>query len=225
MLKLSNSFVIKSFQNGINLRMNPDVPFQQLLHDISEKFQSSRTFFGSASVALSIEGRDLNAEEEMAVLKAIHENSDLNVMCIMGKDDAMNNNFIKAIQTLQNRLPSGNYMQVFSGTLKDNEVLETEESILVLGDINPGCSITSSKNIIILGGLYGEAFAGKTSGSEAYVIALEMEPSALGIGNFKYKQMKKSKWRIQPKIQPKIAVVRENNVQLLPLTKEILENL
>lgn len=220
-----SSFVIKSFQNGINLRINPDVDFEQLLQEIGEKFQSSRAFFGSASVALSIEGRSLNAEEEMSILKVIQDNSDLNVMCIIGKDDALNNNFIKAIQTLQNKLPSGNYMQVYGGTLKDNDVIETEESILVLGDVNPGCSITSSKNIIILGGLYGEANAGKETGEEAYVIALEMEPTSLLIGDFKYKQTKKSKWRIQPKLQPKVAVVRENNVELLPLTKEILENL
>ncbi len=220
-----SSFVIKSFQNGINLRMNPDVDFEQLIKEIGEKFQSSRAFFGSASVALSIEGRSLNAEEEMAILKVIQENSDLNVMCIIGKDDALNNNFIKAIQTLQNKLPSGNYMQVYGGTLKDNDVIETEESILVLGDVNPGCSITSSKNIIILGGLYGEAYAGKESGGEAYIIALEMEPTSLMVGDFKYKPMKKPKWRIQPKLQPKVAVVRENNVELLPLTKEILENL
>lgn len=220
-----SSFVIKSFQNGINLRMNPDVDFEQLIQEIGEKFQSSRAFFGSASVALSIEGRSLNAEEEMSILKVIQENSDLNVMCIIGKDDALNNNFIKAIQTLQNKLPSGNYMQVYGGTLKDNDVIETEESILVLGDVNPGCSITSSKNIIILGGLYGEAYAGKESGGEAYIIALEMEPTSLMVGDFKYKPMKKPKWRIQPKLQPKVAVVRENNVELLPLTKEILENL
>ncbi len=220
-----SSFVIKSFQNGINLRMKSDVPFDQLIQEIGDKFQSSRAFFGSASVALSIEGRTLSAEEEMEILKVIHDNSDLNVMCIIGKDDALNNNFIKAIQTLQNKLPSGNYMQVYGGTLKDNDVLEMDESILVLGDVNPGCSITSSKNIIILGGLYGEAYAGKETGEEAYVIALEMEPTTLVIGNFKYKQTKKPKWRIQPKMQPKVAVIKENNIELLPLTKEILESL
>ncbi len=220
-----NSFVIKSFQNGINLRINPDVDFEQLLQEIGDKFQSSKAFFGSASVALSLEGCSLNAEQEMAILKVIQDNSDLNVMCIIGKDDALNNNFIKAIQTLQNKLPSGNYMQVYGGTLKDNDVIETEESILVLGDVNPGCSITSSKNIIILGGLYGEAYAGKETGEKAYVIALEMEPTTLIVGDFKYKPTKKSKWRIQPKLQPKVAVIRENNVELLPLTKEILENL
>lgn len=216
-----SSFVIKSFQNGINLRIKPEVPFDQLIEEIADKFQSSRTFFGSASVALSIEGRAFSAEEESEILSTIQNNSDLNVMCIIGKDDAQNQNFIKAIQTLQHKLPTGNYVQVFNGSLKDNAVLEMEESILIIGDVNPGCSISSSKNIIVLGGLYGEAYAGKEIGEDAYVIALEMEPTALSIGNFKYKQQKKSKWRIQPKIQPKIALVRESNVELLPLTNDI----
>ena len=145
-----SSFVIKSFQNGINLRIKPDVPFEQLIQEIADKFQSSRTFFGSASVALSIEGRILSAEEEEAVLSTIQNNSDLNVMCIIGKDDAQNHNFIKAIQTLQHKLPTGNYMQVFNGSLKDNAVLEMEESILIIGDVNPGCCISSAKNIIVL---------------------------------------------------------------------------
>lgn len=216
-----SSFVIKSFQNGINLRIKPEVPFDQLIEEIADKFQSSRIFFGSASVALSIEGRAFSAEEESEILSTIQNNSDLNVMCIIGKDDAQNQNFIKAIQTLQHKLPTGNYVQVFNGSLKDNAVLEMEESILIIGDVNPGCSISSSKNIIVLGGLYGEAYAGKEIGEDAYVIALEMEPTALSIGNFKYKQQKKSKWRIQPKIQPKIALVRESNVELLPLTNDI----
>ena len=216
-----SSFVIKSFQNGINLRLKPDVPFEQIIQEIGEKFQNSRAFFGSSSVALSIEGRTLNVEEESQILNVIQDNSDLNVMCIIGKDDALNHNFIKAIQTLQNRLPSGNYMQVYNGTLKDNAVLEMEESVIVLGDVNPGCCISSSKNIIVLGGLYGEAYAGQDIGENAYIIALEMEPTTLCIGNFKYKPQRKSKWRIQPKIQPKIALVRESNVELLPLTNDI----
>lgn len=222
---MKGSFVLKSFPNGINLIINPEVPFEQLIKEIGEKFQNTRAFFGSASVALSIEGKNLTPTEESEILDTIRINSDLNVMCLVGKDDVYNQNFVKAIQTLQNRLPSGNYAQIYNGSLKENAILEMEESIIILGDVNPGCSITSTKNVIVLGGLYGEVLAGKETGEKAYVIALEMEPTSLYIGNFKYIPAKKSRWKIQPKHQPKIAVVRGNNVELLPLTKEILEQL
>lgn len=222
---MKNSFVIKSFQNGINLVLNPEVPFEQLLADIAEKFSSSRSFFGAASVALSLEGRTLNQEQEVQILDTINENSDLQIICIVGKDDVQNNNFIKALQTLQSKLPSGDYAQFYRGTIKDNDVIEMEDSVIIMGDVNPGCAVTSRKNIIVLGGLYGEAHAGTEDGKNAFVIALEMEPTSLCIGNFKYRPKKKSKWRIQSKVQPKVAVVRENNVEILPLTKEILGNL
>lgn len=222
---MKGSFVLKSFPNGINLIINPEVPFEQLLKEIGEKFQNTKAFFGTASVALSIEGKALTPTEESEILETIQKNSDLNVMCIVGKDDVYNQNFVKAIQTLQNRLPSGNYAQIYSGSLKDNALLKMEESIIILGDVNPGCSITSSKNVIVLGSLYGEVRAGNETGEKAYIIALEMEPTSLSIGNFKYIPTKKSKFKLHAKQQPKIAVVKENNVELLPLTKEILETL
>ncbi|MBQ7775333.1 MAG: septum site-determining protein MinC [Lachnospiraceae bacterium] len=222
---MKNSFVIKSFQNGINLKLNPDVPFEQLLQDIAQKFNESRSFFGTASVALSIEGRNLSQEEEMSIIDVINDNSDLSIICIVGKDDVQNGNFIKALQTLQSKLPSSDYAQFYKGSIKDNEVIEMEDSVIVMGDVNPGCVITSAKNIIVLGRLCGEAHAGTETGDSAYIIALEMEPTSLCIGNFKYRPMKKSKWRIQSKIQPKVAVVKGNNVEIVPLTKEILDAL
>ena len=222
---MKNSFVIKSFQNGINLKLNPDVPFEQLLQDIGQKFSESRSFFGTASVAISIDGRALSQEEEVSIIDVINENSDLSIICIVGKDDVQNNNFIKALQTLQSKLPSNDYEQFYKGSLRDNDVIEMEDSIIVMGDVNPGCVVASGKNIIVLGGLYGEAQAGMETGESAYIIALEMEPTTLSIGNFKYRPMKKSKWKIQSKVQPKVAIVNGNNVEVLPLTKDILGSL
>ena len=222
---MNNSFVIKSFPNGINLILKEEVPFEQLLQDIAEKFASSRSFFGSASVALSLEGRALTQEQEVQIINTINANSDLSIICIVGKDDVANGNFIKALQTLQSKLPSGEYARFYCGSLKDNDVVEMEDTILVMGDVNPGCVVTSDKNIIILGGLYGEAHAGRETGENAYVIALEMEPTNLYIGNFKYKPTKKPIWRIRSKVQPQVAVVRGNSVVAEPLTKEILGTL
>ncbi len=222
---MKSSFTIKSFQNGINLRLNPEVEFDTLLQDIAEKFRSSRAFFGSADIALSLEGRTLNAQQEMDILEAIRENSDLNVICIIGKDDASQNNFIKALQTLQSKLPSGDYAHFYKGTVKNNDIIEMDDSIIVLGDVNPGCMVVSSKSIIIMGGLYGEAHAGKEDPENSFIIALEMEPESLCIGNFKYRTARKGKWKIHQKVQPKIAFLKEEQVVLEPLTKDILEEL
>lgn len=222
---MRGSFAIKSFQNGINLILNQDVDFEIQLQDIAAKFASSRAFFGSSDIALSIEGRVLSAQQEMDILEVIRMNSDLNVMCIVGKDDISQNNFIKALQTLQKKLPTGDYAQVYRGTVKNNDILEMDDSVIILGDVNPGSIVRSGKSIIVLGGLYGEAHAGLVNPENAFVLALEMEPEAISIGDFKYRLTRKGIWRIHQKIQPKIACLKDGQVVLESFTKDILEEI
>ena len=221
---MKDAVLIKSYQNGINLILREDVSFEEIIRELSAKFQSSRSFFGNADVALSYEGRQLGQEQEIALVEAIRQSSDLNLVCIIGRDEETNRRYIKAIQKVQKKLPIGSEGQLHKGSLKNSEVLETESSIIILGDVYPGSAVISPKNIIILGGLYGEAYAG-TDGSEGiYVAALEMEPERLKIGDFKYKNSdKQSKWSIRTKVQPKIAYVKNDKIVMEPLTKEILD--
>lgn len=222
---MKDAVMIKSYQNGINLILREDVPFEQIIQELSEKLSSSRSFFGDANVALSYEGRILDHSQEVVLVEAIRQNSDLKLICIVGKDEETNKRFIKAIQKVQEKLPVGSEGQLHKGSLKNSEVLETESSIVILGDVYPGSAVISPRNIIILGGLYGEAYAGVDGTAGAYVAALEMEPERLKIGDFKYKSNnKQSKWGIRTKVQPKIAYVKDNKIIMEPLTKEILDS-
>ena len=89
-----------------------------------------------------------------------------------------------------------------------------------------GDCVVSNKDIVILGGLYGQAYAGGCGEEGHFVVALEMSPEKLKIGDFKYKTSEKqSKWSIRPKVQPKIAYVEDGRVLMEPITKELLNNL
>ena len=89
----------------------------------------------------------------------------------------------------------------------------------------PGCKVVSTGNIIILGGLYGEAYAGAAGDGNTYVVALEMEPEKIKIGDFKYKSAnKQKKWGIRPKVQPKIAYIEDERIVFDPLTKDLLSS-
>lgn len=222
---MKDAVLIKSFPNGIALHLDGEVPFEKLLDEIAYKFSEARNFFGHASMALSIEGRHMSGAEEILILEAIKQNSDLNIICIVGKDETTNKNFIKALAHMEKKLSGGDEGQFFKGSLKNKEVLETENSIIVLGDVYPGSAVISAKNVIILGGLYGEVYAGGNGQEKAFVAALEMEPERIKIGDFKYKPTtKQSKWGIRPKVQPKIAYVKNNRITFEPLTKDMLSN-
>lgn len=222
---MTEGVYIKSYQNGITLVINPEKSFEEIIDEIKYRFSEARNFFGNARMALSLEGRELSDAEELHVVEAIRQSSDLNIICIVGKDEATNKNFIKALQHVDKKLVQGDEGQFYKGTLKNREVLETENSIVILGDVYPGSAVISSKNIIVLGGLYGEAYAGGNGQENAYVVALEMEPERLKIGDFKYKPSgKQNRWGIRPKIQPKIAYVKNQKITFEALTKDLLDS-
>ena len=225
---MKNSVIIKSFQNGIVLYLDPELPFESVLADIEDKFRESSSFFKDAKMALSIKGRVLSEAEEQMVLEAISQNSLLRIICLVGEDDDTNQHFVKALQQTDSEQndSSSSDGQFYRGTLKNGEILETESSIVILGDVYPGCAIISARDIIVLGGLFGEAYAGGNGNPGHYVAALEMSPEKLKIGDFKYHAKEKSsKWSIRAKVQPKIAYVKAEKVVIDPITKELLSEL
>lgn len=220
---MKDAVLIKSFPNGITLLMREDVSMEEILQELTVKFTEARNFFGNSTMALSMEGRKVTEAEEILILDTIRVNSNVRIACIVGHDDDTNKNFIKALQHMDKKLSGTEGGQFYKGTLKNREVIETENSIVVLGDVYPGSAVFSAGNIIILGGLYGEAYAGGDGREDACIVALEMEPERLKIGDFKYKtNAKQLKWGIHPKVQPKIAHLKGGKIVFDPLTKELL---
>ena len=168
---MKDAVVMKSYQNGITILLDEELPFEQLLEEIEFKFSQARNFFGGANVALSFEGRLLTREEEKRILETIRDNSDVNVICIVGKDEETQKLYLKALHQVERKLTGGGEGQFYKGTLQNKEVLETESSIVILGDVYPGCTVISTRNIIILGGLYGGAYAGGNGRDGHYVVA------------------------------------------------------
>ncbi|MDR0220751.1 MAG: septum site-determining protein MinC [Lachnospiraceae bacterium] len=221
---MANLVVIKSYQYGISLHLDEEADFGQLLAEVAAKFRESAAFFKDAQMALSLEGRSLNTAEEKAIIAAIRENSDINILCLIGKNEETEQEFIKALGFLNYGEESGNAYHL--GPLRDGQVLQKEDGVVLIGDVHPGAAIISTHDIIVIGGLYGEAYAGSGGDESRFVMALEMAPEKLTIGGYKYKLKDKvSKWSIKMKVQPKIAYVREGQVVAEPITKELLRNI
>ena len=191
--------------------------------DIEQKFKEADSFFKNASVAISLEGRILNEQEEREILNVITQSSRLNVLCLMGRDEEKNIKFL-GIQNNLTFQKDENCGQFYRGTLKDGQSIETEHSIVILGDVCEGCSVYSAKDIVVLGSLLGEAYAGAAGSNNHFVVALDMNPEKLRIGDLKYISQRTSKWGLKPKAVPKIAYNYNGEVLIAPITKDLLEN-
>ena len=225
---MKNAVIIKSFPNGLSIFLDSELPFSQLLEEIALKFSESANFFKDASMVVSFEGRLLSDLEERQIVDTISANSRLNIVCIMGKDEETDKNFVKALQQLSfHQDVLENAGQFYKGTLKDGQILETENSIIVLGDVYPGACIISSKDIVVLGTLTGDVYAGAGGNSNHFVVALNMLPGVLQIGDYVYNSQpqKTPRWGFKkPQTVPKIAYTHNGEVQIESITKELLDN-
>ena len=126
---MKDNILIKKFPNGIRLYLNPELDFEELIKEIAAKFNQSRQFFRDARVALAFEGRELTDAEERQIITTIQLNSDIEILCIIGKNEETDRNFVKAIQKVDFQ-HTDNYGHFYRGTLKNNQKIEVDNLTL-----------------------------------------------------------------------------------------------
>lgn len=222
---MKNLIVMKSFQNGISIHMDAEADFMDILTETAEKFQNARAFFKDIKVALSLEGRELTSEEERAMIQTITDNSDVQIICLIGKNEESNKGIIKALKRVETEKEEYNG-RFHRGSLQMGQTLETEGSVVIIGNVEKGASVVASKDIVVIGGLFGEAYAGASGDDSHFVVALKYEPQRCKIGDVCYKAAKEKGglFANKNKYVPQIAYVKNNEIQVENITKELLEN-
>ncbi|MCR5451211.1 MAG: hypothetical protein K6F00_01125 [Lachnospiraceae bacterium] len=173
--------MIKSYPHGLTLILNPDKDFETVARDVCEKFASSREFFGTEDIVLSIEGRVLSDEETEAIIQSIEYNSDLTVTLIIDQDETRDRRMVAQLERFYTE-GIYNYAKIIYGDVKNGERIESTKSILVIGDVKEDGLVTSTGNIIIWGKHEGTAIAGATGDDKALVVVGDLQTSVIGIG-------------------------------------------
>lgn len=222
---MNSPVMIKGTKSGIILVLDKTVDFEELKKEITEKFKSSAKFLGNATLALTFEGRILSDNEQMEVIDIIHDNSQLNIACVVETNVEKEEMLKKSLNERLLELTT-NSGQFYKGNLRSGQVLESETSIIVLGDVNPGSKVVSKGNIIVLGTLKGSAYAGASGNEGAFVLALDMHPVQIRISDIiaRSSDEKPKKKRREPK-EPKIAYVEDDNIYIEPFSKDVVNDI
>lgn len=219
---MNNPVIIKGNKYGIIVVLDTEMDFSELKEKIADKFRESSKFFDKAQMVLSFEGRKLSNDEQREVLNIIAEETELHVVCIIEEDPQTEQVFKKALDEKLMEL-SNSTGQFYKGNLRSGQVLESETSIIIIGDINPGAKIVSKGNIIVLGALKGSAFAGASGNTNAFVVALDMNPVQVRIGDVIARSPDKPVKA--PIKETKIAFIEDGNIYIEPLSKEVLNDI
>ena len=218
---MSNSVVIKGNKYGIVVVFDDKIPFDDLKTELSEKFKSASKFFDKANMAISFEGRKLTPQEERECLNIISENSDLNIVCVIDNDEMRERYFKKAVEDKMEEL-SAHTGQFYKGTLRSGQMLESDSSLIILGDINPGAKVIAKGNIIILGALKGNVYAGAGGNEDSFVVALEMAPIQIRIGDTIARSNDSNRKSRPLSSEAMIAFVEDGNIYIERLDKDTL---
>lgn len=220
-----NQFVVmKSFQNGISIHMDSEADFSDILSEIADKFTNARAFFKDVKVALSLEGRNLTTEEEKQIIQTITRHSDVQIICLIGKNEESGKGIIKALKRVESEKEEYNG-RFHRGSLNAGQTLETEGSIVIIGNVEKGASVIASKDIVVIGALMGEAYAGASGNESHFVCALKFEPEKCKIADVRFHKTKeKGLFGNKNKFAPQIAYVKDNRIQVENITKELLES-
>lgn len=226
---MSQPVIIKSNKYGINLILDQSTPFRELLGHIKEKFLESDKFFKNARMAISFEGRELTPEEEYQIIDTISQNTSITIACVIDNNEIREQLVKKKIDEYDS-MASLNMGRIYKGTLRSGHVLESETSLIVIGDVNPGAKVVSAGNIVILGALKGTAYAGETGETGCFVVALDMDPMQIKIGDVIGRSEDKGflaslRERKRSAAEPQIATVSGNQILIEPITKNTFNNI
>lgn len=225
-MDVNPAVIIKSYPHGIALHLDKEASFEEILEQLEDKMKESAHFFQGSRLALSIEDRKVNPMEERQLLRILTVHGGLNIICVAEKAQSEDGLYVRALQKMEPHVPEEPFI-IHRGSLTDGDVLENHKSsIIVIGDVEEDCRVISAKNIIVIGGLYGEAYAGTDAKENHYVAALSIQTDRIQIAGCKIEREKpaKGKWFSRAQKSPQIALVQNHEVITETLTKELLND-
>ena len=218
---MRNAVVIKSSKAGMTVILDPELPFGELLDAIGKKFSESARFWGSVQMTLTLEDRDLTAAQEFAIVDTITKNSQIEVLCLLDTDAERIERCEKALNDKLMELNSQTG-QFYRGTLKRGDCLESEASIVIIGNVDHGARVTAKGNVIVLGELKGTVTAGVSGNPQAVVMALDMAPLQIRIGDMSSRFNERNKRLGRG---PMIALAEDGAIVMRSLKKSFLNNM
>lgn len=206
---MNNNVVIKGYKDGILLVLNDQVSFEEILSSLQDKIRSSAKFLGNAHMSMKFEGRELSTDEQKEILRVISENSELDIICVIDGNET-NETILKSSMEQAIGSLSTKSAQIYQGVLCTGRKLETESSIVIIGNVEQGAEVVSGGSIIVIGDLRGTANAGTNFNKDSFVFAAQMHPESISICKIPY--------------VPEVVSEKERKKEAKEIKKKHLEN-
>ncbi len=173
-----NCVSINLRKNEIILKLNDDADQVEIVESLEKKLPELKKLYKNETTPITVTGKILKNKEIDEIQELIRNTINVEVDFDMPKGLGLHNikkTFEKKIAVSETKF--------HRGSLRSGQRIESEGSLVIMGDVNSGAEVIASDNIIILGALRGLAHAGAKGNMQAIIAAGSVDTVQIRIAN------------------------------------------
>ncbi len=173
-----NCVSINLKKDKIVIKLNEDTKQEELVECLKKKLPELKKLYKDEKTPINVAGKVLKNKEIEEIQKIIKEKIDVEIEFDSPKTlglHGIKKTFEKEIAISETKF--------HRGSLRSGQKLESEGSIVIIGDVNSGAEVMASDNIIVLGSLRGLAHAGAKGNKQAIIAAGLIDTVQIRIAN------------------------------------------
>ena len=174
----NNCVSINLKKDQIVVKIAEDAEQKRIISELSRKISDLKKLYKDEKTPIRIVGKVLKNKEIDEIKELIKEKIDVEIDFDMPKSlglSSITRTFKQEIAISETKF--------HRGSLRSGQRLETEGSIVIIGDVNSGAEVIASDNIVVVGNLRGLAHAGAKGNKNAIIAAGKLDAVQIRISN------------------------------------------
>ena len=175
---MRNCVSINLRKNEILIKISDDAEQKDIIDNLRKKLPELKKMYKNEKTPITVTGKVLKNKEIDEIQELIKRNIDVEIDFDMPKSlglSSITRTFNKEIAVSETKF--------HRGSLRSGQKMESEGSLVILGDVNSGAEVMASDNIVVLGALRGLAHAGAKGNKQAIISAGLLDTVQIRIAN------------------------------------------
>ncbi len=175
---MKNCVSINLRKNEILIKISDNAEQKEIIDNLKRKLPELKKMYKNEKTPITVTGKILKNKEIDEIQELIKRNIDVEIDFDMPKSlglSSITRTFNKEIAVSETKF--------HRGSLRSGQKMESEGSLVILGDVNSGAEVMASDNIVVLGALRGLAHAGAKGNKQAIISAGILDTVQIRIAN------------------------------------------
>lgn len=215
----------KGWRGGLLVELPDSGDWAEIVASLTERLAVARDFWDGAPATLALGERPLATADLDALLDRLRNEFGLEPAGIVSTVEAIRTFARERNLEVHDEIPRSrpkpeppdprDQTRYIKGTVRSGMVVESPGHLVIVGDVNAGAEIRAGGDIVVMGTLRGVAHAGFGGDLTAQILAINLRPTQLRIGDL----IARSPDGGQPPLSkfPEKAVVEDGEIHVLPL--------